>query len=68
MQIKVRNEYGCTEVLVVNPATDMVLYEISLQDGKEVVVTAVNAHEASDIEVGEVTVSGNFEPSGEGSE
>lgn len=56
MQIKVTQCADREEatVEVINPSTEEVLSCTELANGQSVVVTAVNAHEASDIEVGEV--------------
>ncbi len=54
MQIKVENRGDSTSVEVVNPASEEVLSSVALAAQQAVTVTAVNAHEPSDIEVGEV--------------
>jgi len=43
-----------TSVVVFNPATNVVEQSVVVGPGEQVTLTAVNAHEASDIEVGEV--------------
>lgn len=54
MQIKVLHEGDCASVLVVNPATSETLENVHLATGQGVTLTAVNAHEPSDIQVGTV--------------
>lgn len=61
MQIRVRQfADGTTNVSVINPAlvsdeNDGVLQSLGLEADQEVTVTAVNAHEESDLEVSEVS-------------
>ena len=57
MQIKICNEGDCTSVFVVNPSTGATLHDVHLAIGQGVIVTAKNAHEAEDIEVGEVKIA-----------
>lgn len=66
MQIKVNNHGETTHVSVVNPATDETIASAALDKDQEVVVTAVNAHDAADIQVGEVTDCPAEEPAGSG--
>jgi hypothetical protein len=54
MQIKVLHEGDCASVVVGNPATEEILHNVHLAVGQEVVITAINAHEASDLEIGDV--------------
>jgi hypothetical protein len=62
MQIRITNDAeGCPKVEVVNPGGDgtpeQILSSVELAHSQQVTITAVNAHEASDIEVGSVTAS-----------
>jgi hypothetical protein len=55
MQIQVLNDGdGCAHVSLVNPATGETLSTTQVLADQQLTVTAVNAHEASDIEVGQV--------------
>lgn len=65
MQIKVIVGEAATTVEVVNPVGTAVLESATLQPGEQIVVTAVNAHDPSDIEFGEVLNQGGPEDQAE---
>lgn len=54
MQIEVINNDGCATVAVINPTTQECVSTCEVEPGQRVVATVENAHEASDIQVGEV--------------
>jgi hypothetical protein len=72
MEIKVCNYGEATKVVITNPATGETVAEQELTGNQEVVITAVNAHDPSDLQVGEVGEAappapegGTEEPGGE---
>lgn len=68
MQIKVcRIEDGPAKVEIINPATGETLSCTEVNAGQELTMTLPNAHEPSDIEVGEVVGSEEAAAAGEGS-
>lgn len=60
MQIKVLNVDGCAKVQVVNPAADegeQIVSEVEVQAGQEVTATVPEAHEPSEVQLGEVATT-----------
>lgn len=55
MQIKIRNENGCAVAEIVNPATEECASTTKIEPGQNVTMTLPDVHEASGIEVGEVS-------------
>ena len=75
MQIKTTvNSDGCAKQEVIHPKTGEVVSCQTIEPGQETTLTAITAHEASDIEVGEVTActgdseGGDSQPDGSGGE
>jgi len=60
VQIKVCNEDGCAKVQKINPAAaegEQVVEEVEVPAGQEVTITAPEAHEPGDLEVGPVSAT-----------